>query len=95
MKKRLVNSGKKKRFICLQTKQEKVPFNISKFTSSSKDLSPYSRIRATTDSLLLNIVLSVLLISLRTDRHESMKEGPEEKIMRCSFYVETTATKGI
>ena len=36
-----------------------------KFTSSLKDSLPYSRIRVTTESLLLNIVLSISLILFR------------------------------
>ena len=42
-----------------------VALKISKFTSSLKDLLPYSRIRVTTESLLLNIVLSISLILFR------------------------------
>ena len=40
-------------------------FKIIKFTSSLKDSSPCSRVRATTDSLLLNTVLLISLILLR------------------------------
>ena len=40
-------------------------FTISKFTSFLKDSLPYSRIRVTNESLLLNIVLSISLILFR------------------------------
>ena len=40
-------------------------FKASKFTSSLKNSSPYNRIEVTTDSLLFNIVLSILLILFR------------------------------
>ena len=45
--------------------KSRVPFKISKFTSSLKDSSPYSRIRVPTGSPWANIVPAISLVLFR------------------------------
>ena len=58
-----------------------IAFKISKFTSSLKYSSPYSRIRVTTDSLLLNTVLSISLILFRIVQHETRDSGKNDEML--------------
>ena len=60
-----VNSEMIKWFIKSICTKSIVAFKVSKFTSSLKDLSPYSRIRVTTGSLLFSIILSISLTFFR------------------------------
>ena len=50
-------------------------------------------IQVTTDSHLLNMVLSISLILFR--RVDRLKQGAAEKTMRCGFNIEATVTKRI
>ena len=60
-------------------KKSIVAFKISKFTSPLKDSLPYSRIRVTTESLLLNIVLSISLILFRRVDRSVWNKGQSRK----------------
>ena len=54
-----MNTDKVVHQIIWRQKKSIVAFKIRKFTSSLKDLLPYSRIQVATESLLFNTVLSI------------------------------------